>query len=754
MPLKMEKVTRENALNYHEEGVKGKIELTTSKNLNSPYHLSLAYSPGVAYPCLEIEKNPSSAYRYTSKGHLVAVVSNGTAVLGLGNIGALASKPVMEGKSVLFKQFGGIDAIDIEVNETDIDKFVECVKKIAPSFGGINLEDIRAPECFSIEEKLKASVDIPVMHDDQHGTAICALAATINALEIVGKKVSEVVLVVNGAGAAGIACTKLLADYGLKKEHIFMCDSKGVIHSDRTDLNEWKKEFANKTNKRSLADALEGADIFLGLSQPDVITEPMLKSMNKDPIIFAMANPNPEIKPEFAQSIRNDVIIATGRSDYPNQINNLLAFPYIFRGALDVKAKEINKEMKIAAALAIANLTKEIIPDRVGDLYGSKIYGREYIIPTPFDPRLITVIPVAVAEAAIKSGASANKDFDLNAYRESLSLEVDPSTAAFRRLHQIVNSKMKKILFANGENDDVIRAASIFAAAAYGHPVLIGDKKVIEQKAAELNASLAKVEILDKLDYIQLGEELFKRVWRSGYSQKRCHRILKNNENTLGILLLELGKVDALIIGRGTPLASNFDQLKMLIAQKPYVAPMEIRVLHVNKKIMFIADTCVHEYPTEQELVKIAIQTAKKVREYGFEPRLAFISHNSFGRMDLAESKKTSEAVALLDKMNVDFEYEGEMSISYAIDHKKLKRDYPLARLTAPANIFIMPGIRTARIGVELLQNFAKAETIGSILIGFEKPVQFINQTESVQEIVNCACIASFEKILSEGRRE
>lgn len=735
------------ALQFHQMNQPGKVAMHATKPLNTQRDLSLAYSPGVAVPCLEIAKNPELAYDYTAKGNYVAVISNGTAVLGLGDLGAIASKPVMEGKSVLFKRFADIDSVDIEVDTKDTEEFINAVKYLGPTWGGINLEDIKAPECFIIESRLREIMNIPVFHDDQHGTAIISAAGIINALHLSGKKFSQIKVVVNGAGAAGIACLELLKAMGLPNENAILCDTKGTIYKGRTDgMNQWKSAHAVNTKARTLAEAMKGADVFLGLSVKGAVTPEMVKAMAKNPVIFAMANPDPEITPEEVHKIRNDAIVATGRSDYENQVNNVMGFPYIFRGALDVRASTINEEMKIAAAKAIAELAREHIPAEVIKAYGGRqmVFGPKYIIPTPFDPRLIYVVPMAVARAAVESGVARKKITDWDAYKKQLQARRDPTVNSMSFIFEKLEKNPKNIIFAEGEQSEIIRVASMWRDNGYGKPILIGKEKVILDKMKEANIKKEGIEIYNasiSQENSKFTDYLYKKLQRNGVLRSDCERIIKHDRNIFAASMLACGHGDALVTGLTRGYSKSLNDIWQVIKNKKDHIVQGISMVVSHGKTIFIADTACSELSSSEHLVEIAIQTAKKVKEIGFEPRVAFLSFSNFGSALKQESQRIKKAVELLDKIKVDFEYDGEMTADVALNPDKMAH-YPFCRLKGPANILICPGLHSASIATKLLQELGSCSVIGPILDGFEKSVQIVTMQSSINEILNMAAIA------------
>ncbi len=747
------RITEAEALEFHRQGKPGKIEIAPTKPLTTQRDLSLAYSPGVAYPCLHIEKDPSTAYEYTAKGNLVAVISNGTAVLGLGDLGALASKPVMEGKAVLFKRFADIDSIDLEVETRDVDEFVNCVRFLGVSFGGINLEDIKAPECFIIEQRLRELLDIPVFHDDQHGTAIIATAGLINACNLTGRDFKAVKLVVNGAGAASIACIELLKAMGMPHENVIMCDTKGVIYQGRTEgMNQWKSAHAAVTDRRTLAEALDGADAFFGLSVKGAVTQDMVQKMADKPIIFAMANPDPEITPEDVKAVRPDALVATGRSDYPNQVNNVLGFPYIFRGALDTRASTINEAMKIAAAEALAALAREDVPDEVAAAYSGRrlTYGPEYLIPAPFDPRLISSIPVAVAKAAMDSGV-AKKPLDLTAYQRKLATRLNPIAASLQGILEEVREHPKRVVFAEGEEEAVIRAALEFKAFGYGTPILIGREERIHATLKSLGLSAPDaLEIHNaRLSHANktYTDFLFKRLQRKGALLRDCQRWVNQDRNVFGACMVALGDADAMVTGTTRSYAATYEEVSRVLDAKPGKRVIGLMMMVARGHTIFIADTTVHELPDAEEIADIAIQTAEKARQMGAVPRVALLSFSNFGNPMRDRAKRIREAVEILDRRAVDFEYDGEMSVDVALDYALMKRSYPFSRLSGPANVLVMPSLHTANISSKLLQQLGGGMVIGPMLLGLDKPVQIVEMGATVSDIVNLAALAAHNAI-------
>jgi malate dehydrogenase (oxaloacetate-decarboxylating)(NADP+) len=745
----MEKFTEKEALDYHSQGKPGKIEIIASKPMSTQRDLALAYSPGVAVPVEAIAKDPTKAYDYTSKGNTVAVISNGSAILGLGNLGALASKPVMEGKAVLFKRFADIDSIDIEVDSQNADEIINCIAKIGNSFGGINLEDIASPDCFIIEQELKNKLKIPVFHDDQHGTAIITVAGILNALEIVKKSIKKVRIVANGAGAAGISCISLLKAMGLPDENVVMLDRDGVIYKGRAKVDQFKSTHAVDTKLRTLEEAMKGADIFLGLSVKNVVTPAMVKSMAKDPIIFACANPDPEILPELIEQTRSDAIIATGRSDYPNQVNNVLGFPYIFRGALDCRAKTINEEMKIAAAKAIADLAKEDVPDEVVAAYGGERpkFGKNYIIPSPFDPRLIRNVSAAVAEAAMKSGVAQKKIEDFSAYKDSLAARLDPSVGFLQNIYAQVRKKQKRVIFAEGEEESMLRAAIDFKNNGLGTPVLIGSSEKIAQQLRDLGLTLDKsIEIHNSKDEKQrerYTNHIYKRLQRKGFLKRDCDRLIRTNRIVFGSCMVDLGDADAMVTGVTRTFSDTLENIKYVVDERPGEIIFGLTIAVTKKGTVFIADTNVHEYPTAENLADIAISSARVAKILGFTPRVAFLAHSTFGKPMSERSIHLREARDILENRKVDFEFEGEMQPDVALN-QKFKTIYPFSKLSAPANILIMPAIHSAAISTKLLKELGGCTLIGPLLIGLNKPIEIATLRSKVSDIFNMAAIAAF----------
>ena len=742
--------TDEEALAFHAGDKPGKLEVVPTKPMATQRDLSLAYSPGVAVPVLRIAENPDLAYDYTAKGNLVAVISNGTAILGLGDLGALASKPVMEGKSVLFKRFADVNSIDLEIDTKDVEAFINAVRYLGPTFGGINLEDIKAPDCFIIEERLRELMDIPVFHDDQHGTAIISAAGVINAAHLTGRKLEDLKVVCNGAGAAGIACIELLKSMGVKSENVILCDTKGVVYRGRTEgMNQWKSAHAVDTKARTLADAMAGCDVVLGLSAKGALTPDMVRSMAASPIIFAMANPDPEITPEDAKAVRGDVIIATGRSDYPNQVNNVLGFPYIFRGALDVRATTINEEMKIAAAHAIAALAREDVPDEVATAYrGARpAYGPEYIIPSPFDPRLISRVSAAVAEAAMKSGVARKQITDLAAYRFQLSARLDPSASLFQMVTNAVRAKPKRVVFAEGEEDCVIRAAAAFQNSGMGKALLVGRPDVVKAglRRAGLDENLLEIRVPHSAeDAAPYTEAFYRRIQRRGGLQRDAVRMVTNDRNIYAASMLKAGDADAMVTGVTRNYANALADVRQVLDPPAGQRPMGMQVIFAKGRVVLIADTSVTEMPTADQLADIAVQGAAVAKRFGLVPRVALLASSTFGFPRSERSERIIEAVQILENRGVDFEYDGEMAIDVALDKDKLAL-YPFARITDTANVLIMPAIHSASISTKLLQQMGGASVMGPMLVGLEKSVQIAPLGAKMSEIYNAAVIAAYD---------
>ena len=747
--------TDDEALAFHKYPTPGKIAVVPTKPMATQRDLSLAYSPGVAVPVLAIAADPDTAYDYTSKGNLVAVVSNGTAILGLGNLGALASKPVMEGKSVLFKRFADVDSIDIEVSATDPDEIITVVKNIGVTFGGINLEDIKSPECFRIETELQELLDIPVFHDDQHGTAIISSAGLMNACLITGRKLADIKVVLNGAGAAGIASLDLIKAMGVRPENCIAVDTKGVIYRGRTEsMNQWKSAHAVETDARTLADAMKGADVFFGLSVKGAVTEDMVKSMAPNPIIFAMANPDPEITPEEVHAVRPDAIVATGRSDYANQVNNVLGFPYIFRGALDVRARRVNLEMKIACANALAALAREDVPDEVAAAYHGRHlkFGPEYIIPSPFDPRLIWYIPPFVAQAAMDTGVARKPITDMDAYRESLARRLDPTAGFLQKISGAVQSSpLKRIVFAEGEEPSVIRAAYAFQSQGLGKAILVGRDELVTEnmRLAGLEPADVDLEVINarvSRHNPEFSDFLYSRLSRRGYLKRDVQRLINQDRNSFAASMVALGYADGMVTGVTRSFDQALEEVLRVIDPAPGGRVMGMSIVLAKGQTIFIADTNVTEMPEADELVSIACEAARNVRKLGFTPRLAFMSYSSFGSPMGQRSTKVREAVAMLDRRgDVDFEYEGEMPPELALD-PNARDNYPFMRLSGPANVLIMPAIHSASISTKLLQALGEATVVGPLLLGLSKPVQICPLSASVSKILNMAMMAAYEQ--------
>ena len=744
--------TEKEALLFHSEGKPGKIEIKATKSLETQRDLSLAYSPGVASPVNAIAEDKDTIFDYTSRGNLVGVISNGTAILGLGNLGAHASKPVMEGKAVLFKRFADIDSIDLEIDTEDANEFINSVKYLGPAFGGINLEDIKAPECFIIEDTLRELMDIPIFHDDQHGTAIISAAALINALDLVGKDLKTAKIVVNGAGAAGIACLELLKAMGMPNENAILCDTKEVIHTDRKEnLNQWKSAHAIKTKVRTLEEALIGSDIFFGLSKGGIVSQKMVESMNDKPIIFAMANPEPEILPEAVREVRPDAIIATGRSDYPNQVNNVLGFPYIFRGALDVRATTINLEMKIAAAQAIASLAKEDVPDEVANAYPGKRpqYGPDYIIPSTFDPRLISKVPPAVAKAAMDSGVARKAIVDMESYTNRLSARLNPSAGLLQSIFQDVKENPKRVIFAEGEEEDMIRAATIFLNNGMGTPILIGREEIIKEKMNSIGLDFYdQMEIhntRNKSSHDRYADHIYQRLQRKGFLKKDCLDLLKKERNVFGACMVSLKDADAMICGLNRSYALSLESIEYVLDPIPNKTILGLTVMLCNGRTIFVADTNVHDMPNAQELADITHQSAEVVKEvFGIEPRAALLSYSNFGKPFTERSAYIRDAIKILDSREVNFEYDGEMGANVAVNENLLSL-YPFCKLSGPANLLIMPAIHSASISTKLLQELGGGNLVGPYLVGFNEPIQIAPLGSNVADVVNLAALAAFK---------
>ncbi|MDF1854965.1 NADP-dependent malic enzyme [Pseudooceanicola sp.] len=743
------RITPEDALQFHLEPSPGKLEIAATVPMNTQRDLSLAYSPGVAVPCEAIFENPETAYDYTTKGNLVAVITNGTAVLGLGNLGALASKPVMEGKAVLFKRFADVNSIDIELDTEDVDAIVNAVKLMEPTFGGINLEDIKAPECFMIEQRLKELMDIPVFHDDQHGTAVICAAGLINALHISGKKIEDCRIVMNGAGAAGIACVELLKRMGAKHENCIACDTKGVIYQGRTEgMNQWKSAHAITTDLRSLEEAMVGADVFIGVSAKGAVTAQMIASMAPDPVIFAMANPDPEITPEEAHEVRSDAIVATGRSDYPNQVNNVLGFPYLFRGALDIHARAINDEMKIACAEALAALAREDVPDEVAMAYGRTLkFGRDYIIPTPFDPRLIHRIPPAVAKAGMETGVARRPIIDIDSYKQSLKSRMDPTANILRSINLRARNAQARMIFAEGDDPRVLRAAVNYQRSGFGEALVVGREAEVKAKLEEAGLADAVDELLivnaANTEHLETYKDfLYQRLQRKGFDRIDIHRLAARDRHVFSALMLAHGHGDAMITGATRKSAHVLDLINHVFdADAAHGAAGVTALLHKGR-IVLIADTLVHEWPNEEDLADIAERAASVARDLGLEPRVAFVSFSTFGYPMSERAEKMHIAPKVLEQRGVDFEFEGEMTVDVALNMTAAKY-YPFSRLTGPANILVVPARHSASISVKLMQEMAGATVIGPILAGVESPIQICSTGSTVNDILNMALLAA-----------
>jgi malate dehydrogenase (oxaloacetate-decarboxylating)(NADP+) len=748
---KIDHYTDKEALEFHSLNKPGKIEINSSKPMTTKRDLALAYSPGVAVPVKAIHENPEAAYDYTSKGNLVAVISNGSAILGMGNLGALASKPVMEGKAVLFKRFADIDSIDLEIDSQDADEIINSVKNFACSFGGINLEDIAAPDCFIIEEKLKEILDIPVFHDDQHGTAIITTAALINALDITGKSIKDIKVVVNGAGASAIACTNLFKNSGVPNENVTMLDRKGVVYRGRTEgMDQWKSTHAINTKNRTLKEAINGADVFLGLSAKGVLKKELVKTMAKNPIIFACANPDPEITPEEIMEVRDDAIIATGRSDYPNQVNNLIGFPYIFRGALDVRAKTINEEMKVAAADAIAKLAREDVPDEVVAAMGGDRpkYGKDYIIPSTFDPRLISVIPAAVAKAAMDSGVARKDIKDFEIYKEQLKQRLNPSVTIMQGINSYIKKNQKRIVFADGEDENTLKAAIAFKNSKLGIPILVGKKEKIKEQINEIGYSDDfDIEIINSQDsekrekYVNY---LFKKMQREqGLLERDCDRLVRNDRVIWASCMVACGDADGAVTGNTRRFGASLDKIKQVVDPRPGEIMFGLNMVVYKGKTIFVGDTSVNEYPSSEELAEIAISSARVVRLFGFVPKVAFVSHSTFGQPLTSRTKHIKKAVEILKNKDVDFEFDGDMQPDVALN-EEYKELYPFSSIVGNANILIMPGQHSAAISYKMMKCLGETKVIGPLLIGLGQPIEIAPLRSSTSEIINLASVAAY----------
>ncbi|MDP2085615.1 MAG: NADP-dependent malic enzyme [Gemmobacter sp.] len=743
------KITPEEALAYHLEPRPGKYDVVASTPMATQRDLSLAYSPGVAVPVQAIADNPATAYDYTVKGNMVAVISNGTAILGMGNLGALASKPVMEGKAVLFKRFADVNAIDIELDTEDPDEIIKAISLMGPTFGGINLEDIKAPECFIIESRLKELMDIPVFHDDQHGTAVICAAGLINALEMTGKKIGDVRIVLNGAGAAGIACLELLKSMGARPQNCIMCDTKGVVYQGRTEgMNQWKSAHAAKTDLRTLEEAMKGADVFLGVSAKGAVTQDMVASMADNPVIFAMANPDPEITPEDAHAVRPDAIVATGRSDYPNQVNNVLGFPYLFRGALDIHARAINDAMKIACAEALAKLAREDVPDEVAMAYGRKLsFGRDYIIPTPFDPRLIYVIPPAVAKAGMDTGVARRPIIDMKAYEAGLKARMDPTASILQGVHARARAAQARMIFAEGDDPRVLRAAVAYQRAGLGRALVVGREPDVREKleTAGLGDAVRELEIVNAANTRHLEsykDFLYGRLQRQGHDRQDVHRLAARDRHVFAALMLAHGHGDGLVTGATRKSAHVLSLINHVFDASASDGAVGVTALLHKGRIVLIADTLVHEWPEAEDLATIAQRAAGVARNLGLDPRVAFVSFSTFGYPVSERASKMHEAPLVLDRRGVDFEYEGEMTVDVALNMDQMAH-YPFCRLTGPANILVVPARHSASISVKLMQEMAGATVIGPILAGVKKPIQICSTSATVNDILNMAVMAA-----------
>ena len=746
------KFTRQEALQFHQEGRPGKLEIIPSKPMSSQRDLSLAYSPGVAVPVQAIAEKPDLAYDYTTKGNLVAVISNGTAILGLGNLGALASKPVMEGKSVLFKRFADIDSIDLEIDTEDVDTFINAVRYLGPSFGGINLEDIRAPDCFVIEQQLREYMDIPVFHDDQHGTAIIAIAGLINALHLTGRELKDIKLVVNGAGSAGIACLELVKAMGLPHNQAILCDSKGVIYQGREKgMNQWKSAHAADTPARTLADALEGADAFFGLSIAGALTLEMVGSMADKPIIFAMANPDPEIWPEEVAEVFPDAIMATGRSDYPNQVNNVLGFPYIFRGALDVQASTINDAMKIAAAEALAELARQDVPDQVAAAYqGRRLrYGPDYIIPAPFDPRLISHVSATVAKAAMDSGVARRPIVDMEGYKARLSERMDPTAGFFHMIFEHLRAAPKRVVFAEGEEEQVVRAASAFAEAGLGTPVLVGREDTVRETMVQagIMRQCDEIEIINARvteHNSEYADFLYTRLQRRGFLKRDCQRLVNTDRNIFAACMVAMGHADAMVTGVTRNWETAYQDVRRVLDPKPGHTPIGVSLIQCRGRMVLVADISVHEMPTSTELAYITVQAARVAQRLGFKPRVALLAHSSFGHPTGERGETVRDAVRILDDWGVDFEYDGEMAADAALSRRAMSA-YPFCRLSDTANVLIMPAVYSASISTKMLQELGGSKVVGPLIVGLNRPVQIAGLGATDNDLVNFAALAGYD---------
>jgi malate dehydrogenase (oxaloacetate-decarboxylating)(NADP+) len=747
---KIDHYTDKEALEFHSHKKPGKLEIVASKNMTTKRDLALAYSPGVAVPVKKISENPEAAYDYTSKGNLVAVISNGSAILGMGDLGALASKPVMEGKAVLFKRFADIDSIDLEIDSKNTDEIINSIKNFAPSFGGINLEDIAAPDCFVIEEKLKEILDIPVFHDDQHGTAIITTAALINALDINKKSIDNIKVVINGAGASAMACANLFKRSGVPQKNITMIDRKGVIYRGRENLNQWKSSHAIETSDKTLDDAITNADVFLGLSAKGALTKNMVKKMAKSPIIFACANPDPEITPEEVEEVRNDAIMATGRSDYPNQVNNLIGFPYIFRGALDVRSKTINEEMKVAAAHAIAKLAREDVPDEVVAAMGGERphYGKDYIIPSTFDPRLISIIPAAVAKAAMETGVARKKIENFDVYQDLLKQRLDPTVTIMQGINNYIKKNPKKIVFADGEDENTLKAAIAFKNSKLGVPILIGKEEKIKEQIKKIgyneNFDIEIVNSKDTPKREKYVKYLFKKLQREqGLLEWDCDRLVRNDRVIWASCMVACGDADGAVTGNTRRFGASLDKIKQVVDARSGEIMFGLNLVVHKGKTIFVGDTSVHEYPSSEQMAEIAISAARVVRLFGFDPKVAFVSHSTFGQPLTSRTKHIKNAVEILKQKNVNFEFDGDMQPDVALD-KEYKSLYPFSKIVGNANILIMPGQHSAAISYKMMKTLGDTKVIGPLLIGLGLPIEIAPLRSSTSEIINLASIAAY----------
>ncbi len=747
---KVNHYTDKEALEFHSHKKPGKIEIVASKNMTTKRDLALAYSPGVAAPVKKISENPEAAYDYTSKGNLVAVISNGSAILGMGNLGALASKPVMEGKAVLFKRFADIDSIDLEIDSESSDEIINSIKHFSPSFGGINLEDIAAPDCFIIEEKLKEILDIPVFHDDQHGTAIITTAALINALDINKKSIDKIKVVINGAGASAMACANLFKNRGIPQKNITMVDRKGVIYVGREKLNQWKSSHAIETKARTLSDAINNADVFLGLSAKGALTKDMVSKMAKNPIIFACANPDPEITPEEIEEVRDDAIIATGRSDYPNQVNNLIGFPYIFRGALDVRSKTINEEMKVAAANAIAKLAREDVPDEVVAAMGGDRphYGKDYIIPSTFDPRLISIIPAAVAKAAMDTGVARKKIENFDIYKEQLKQRLDPTVTIMQGINNYIKKNQKKIVFTDGEDENTLKAAIAFKNSKLGIPILVGKEEKIKEQIKKIgyneNFDIQIINSKDTDKRKKYVKYLFEKLQREqGLLEWDCDRLIRNDRVIWSSCMVACGDADGAVTGNTRRFGASLNKIKQVVDARSGEIMFGLNLVVHKGKTIFVGDTSVHEYPTSEQMAEIAISAARVVRLFGFDPKVAFVSHSTFGQPLTSRTKHIKDAVEILRKKKVNFEFDGDMQPDVALD-KEYKNLYPFSKIVGNANILVMPGQHSAAISYKMMKTLSDAKVIGPLLIGLGLPIEIAPLRSSTSEILNLASIAAY----------